>query len=148
MRNSDLSSAIDINQRLILIFSKVRLAYEHIEQRKQQGMTNEDASNNTAIELIQCAEAHCRAFLLQSAYEMSKNNGKTLSPELCAALDNVIELYALDTCMRTLGDLLRVSWLLRFQIGLILTATPLVVHSSPAYHRVTLKNCNRIWRLF
>lgn len=87
----------------------MRLAYEHIEQHKKRGLSNEDAVNRTSIELVQCAEAHCRAFLVQSAYETTKNIDKTLSPQLSAVIKQLVELYAIDTCLRLLGDLLRVS---------------------------------------
>lgn len=89
-------------------FSKVRLAYQHIEERKKRGMTNEHAANATAIELVQCAESHCRAFLVSSAFEMTKDINKKLSPELSKVIHQLIELYAIDTCMKCPGDLLRV----------------------------------------
>lgn len=89
--------------------SKVRLAYDHIENRKHLGFGPEDAVNATSIELVQAAEAHCRAFLVQSSYEMTKNIGLTASSSLTAVIQQLIELYALETCTNSLGDLLRVS---------------------------------------
>lgn len=71
-------------------------------------MSQEHAANATAIELVQCAESHCRAFLVSSAYEMTKDIHKKLSPELTKIIHQLIELYAIDTCMKCLGDLLRV----------------------------------------
>lgn len=94
---------------LFLKTSKLRLAHQHLEQRKKQGLSTEIASNQTAIELVQCAEAHCRAFLVRSAYESTKDISKTLSSELCKVLYQLIELYAVDTCLKSIGDLLRVS---------------------------------------
>lgn len=90
------------------IFSKLRLAHQHVEERKKKGLSNEHAANSTAIELVQCAESHCRAFLVSSAYEMTKDVDKKLSPELAKVIHQLIELYAIDTCMKFLGDLLRV----------------------------------------
>lgn len=90
-------------------YSKLRLAHQHLESRKQQGLSLEHATNASGIELVQCAEAHCRAFLVRSAHEMTKGVNKTLSKELTAVLHQLIELYAYDTCMKSLGDLLRVS---------------------------------------
>lgn len=92
----------------LFLFSKLRLAYQHIEERKKRGLSNEHAANATAIELVQCAESHCRAFLVSSAYEMTKDIHKKLSPELTKVIHQLIELYAIDTCMKCLGDLLRV----------------------------------------
>lgn len=88
--------------------SKLRLAHQHVEERKEKGQSNENAANATAIELVQCAEAHCRSFLVRSAYEMTKDIGKTLSPELAAVIHQLVELYAIDTCLKATGDLLRV----------------------------------------
>lgn len=94
---------------MISYFSKVRLAHEHIELRKRQGLSHEDACNTTGLELVQCADAHCRTFIVQSAYEMTKDLQKSLSPQLATVVQQLIELYAVDTCMRLIGDLLRVS---------------------------------------
>lgn len=72
-------------------------------------MSYENAANATAIELVQCAESHCRAFMVSSAYEMTRDINKKLSPELAAVIHPLIELYAFDTCFKSMGDLLRVS---------------------------------------
>lgn len=93
----------------ILISSKLRLAHQHLEKRKQQGLSIEHATNATGIELVQCAEAHCRAFLVRGAHEMTKGINKTLSKGLAAVLHELIALYSYDTCMKSIGDLLRVS---------------------------------------
>lgn len=85
------------------------MAFEHVEERKNRGLSNEDAANQTSIELAQCAEAHCRAYLVQCAYEKTRNIDNTLSPELAAVIKQLTELYAIDTCLKLLGDLLRVS---------------------------------------
>lgn len=92
----------------VKLFSKLRLAYQHIEERKKKGLTYEHAANATAIELVQCAESHCRAFLVSSAFEMTKDIDKKLSPQLAKVIHELIELYAIDTCMKLLADLIRV----------------------------------------
>lgn len=63
----------------------------------------------SSIELAQSADAHCRAFLVQTAYEMTTNLGSTVSSALATVLHQLIELYAVDTCMKAIGDLIRVS---------------------------------------
>lgn len=85
------------------------MAYEHIENRKKLGFSQEEASNQTSIELAQAAEAHCRAFIVQSSYEMTKNLGQTVTTSLATAILLLIELYAIETCTKSLSDLLRVS---------------------------------------
>ena len=62
----------------------------------------------TSIELAQAAEAHCRAFLVHSAYEMTKNVGQNTSSALATVIQQLIELYAIETCLKSVGDLLRV----------------------------------------
>lgn len=86
----------------------MRLAFEHIENRKNLGYGPEDAANATSIELVEAAEAHCRAFLVQSSYEMTKNLGQTNSTALTTVIHLLLELYAIETCTRSLSDLLRV----------------------------------------
>ena len=89
--------------------SKVRLAYENIERRKKSGYSVEGATNMTSIELAQAAEAHCRAYLVQSSYEMAKGFGSHVSNSLATVLHQLIELYAVETCLKSIADLIRVS---------------------------------------
>ncbi|XP_065085923.1 probable peroxisomal acyl-coenzyme A oxidase 1 [Ochlerotatus camptorhynchus] len=86
---------------------KLRLASDHIEQRKRTGRTPEEAVNLTSIELARTADAHCRAFLVQSGYEMIEKSCATIPPELARALRDIYELYAYDEAMKVVGDLLR-----------------------------------------
>lgn len=95
------------------LLSKLRLAHAHLEQRKKKGYTYEHAANATSIELVQCAESHCRAFLVSSAYEMTKDLDKKLSPQLTKVIQQLIELYAIDTCLKSLADLVRVCIFLK-----------------------------------
>jgi len=87
--------------------SKIRLAHQHLEQRKKNGQSYEHAANATGIELTQCAEVHCRSFLLSSAYEMTKDINKKVSPELAKVILQLVELYAVDTCTKLIADLVR-----------------------------------------
>lgn len=79
-----------------------------MEQRKKNGQSYEHAANATGIELTQCAEIHSRAFLVSSAYEMTKDITKKLSPELSKVVLQLVELYAVDTCIKLVADLVRV----------------------------------------
>ena len=96
---------------MLFSLSKTRLAYEHIEARKKLGESHANATNMSSIELGQAAEAHCRAFLVHSSYEMIKNINKKVSTSLATVLQQLLELYAVETCIKSLGDLLRVSLL-------------------------------------
>lgn len=90
------------------ISSKIRVAYEHVENRKKLGHSHEDATNLSSIELAQSADAHCRAFIVQIAYELTQNLESTVSTSLATVLRQLIELYAVETCMKSIGDLFRV----------------------------------------
>lgn len=88
--------------------SKLRLAHQHVEERKKDGQSFGKATNETAIELVHCAEAHCRSFLVQSAYEMIKDAECKCAPKLAIVIHQLVEIYAIDTCLKSIGDLLRV----------------------------------------
>lgn len=87
---------------------KIKLAFENVERRKKSGMSHEDATNATSIELAASADAHCRAFIVQSAFEMVVK--QEVSPAIATVLNQLIELYAIEACLKALGDLLRVSF--------------------------------------
>lgn len=101
-----------VDNWIILLFSirysKVRICSENVEKRKKQGHGHEDACNLTSIELAQSAVAHCRAFIVQSSYETIKDINRNVSPPLGKVLHQLLELYAVTTCMRSVGDLLMV----------------------------------------
>lgn len=86
---------------------KIRLAYDNMERRKKAGATHEEAANQTSIELAHAADAHCRAFLVESGYKMIERAVKNLSPALSEVLRQLVELYAIEECIRAEGDLFR-----------------------------------------
>ena len=86
---------------------KIGLAYKHLEERKKF-CSAEEAANQTSIELAKAAEVHCQGFLLQSAIEMLEGSTKDVSPSLVVVLRDVLELYAVDLAIRSLGSLLQV----------------------------------------
>lgn len=84
------------------------MAHLHLEDRKKKGQSYEHAANATGIELAQCAEIHCRAFLVSSSIHMTKEVYTKLSPELSKVVLQLVELYAVNTCIKLIADLLRV----------------------------------------
>lgn len=86
---------------------KIALAYKHLEERKRF-CSAEQATNETSIELASAAEVHCQAFLLQSAIEMLVSSAKETSPSFTVVLRDILELYAVDLAIRSLGSLLQV----------------------------------------
>ena len=89
--------------------SKIRLAYEHVQKHKDVGgNSHENATNLSSIELVQAAEAHCRAFIVYSTFEMIKTIKKNTSTELAKVLQYLIEMYAIEAGLKSVGDLIRV----------------------------------------
>lgn len=85
---------------------KVALAYKHLEDRKRS-LSHEEAFNQTGVELTQAAQLHCQVFLLQSAWNSVSSSVKTVSPALGYVLRDILELYAVDLALRSLGSLLQ-----------------------------------------
>lgn len=84
------------------------MAYEHVEQRKKAGHTHEQATNMTGMELVQAAEAHAKVFLIRTVNESMAQLKRTLSPSLYVVMEQLVELYVVDTALKSLHDLLRV----------------------------------------
>ena len=85
---------------------KIELANRHINERVRNGKVYEDAWNESSIELVAAAEAHCRAFIVETF--RNTVNGLEVSTELKIVLVQLLNLYAVYTALRLTGDLLRV----------------------------------------
>ncbi|XP_046383473.1 probable peroxisomal acyl-coenzyme A oxidase 1 [Ischnura elegans] len=82
---------------------KIVLCAQNIERRSQT-MSPEDAWNMTSIELTQCSEAHCRAFLVERfAGTVAEGN---FSVPLKQTMEHLCELYAVFWMLLRLGDFL------------------------------------------
>lgn len=86
---------------------KLKTVYAKLEDFKKRGLTQEEAANRCSIELASTADAHCRGFLVQSSYVMINQACRDVSPALGKVLKQVIELFAVDTCIKSLADLQR-----------------------------------------
>lgn len=62
----------------------------------------------TGILLVQAAEAHAVTALIEIIYKMTSKMKTQVSNQLRNAIEQLIELYVLDTCNKKLNDLLRV----------------------------------------
>ena len=87
---------------------KIAIANAHLQKRVKSGCSPETAANFTSIELASCSEAHCRVFLLECGYEILEKAANSSSSELAAVFRQLIEIYAVDLCLKSLGDLLQV----------------------------------------
>ncbi|XP_063700828.1 probable peroxisomal acyl-coenzyme A oxidase 1 [Culicoides brevitarsis] len=86
---------------------KLKNVFGKVEVWKSRGLTQEEAANKCSIELASTADAHCRAFLVQSSYVMINQACRDVSPALGDVLKHIIELFAVDTCIKSLADLQR-----------------------------------------
>lgn len=93
---------------ILSIGRKIRLATENMDRRIHNGISAEDAWNQTSIELARCAEAHCRTFIVMRFAESVKN-AVSVSKELREVLQHLCELYAVYWVLQRLGDFLQVS---------------------------------------
>ncbi|CAK9808340.1 Probable peroxisomal acyl-coenzyme A oxidase 1 [Anthophora quadrimaculata] len=94
----------------------IRSATDNMERRIRNGVTPEDAWNQTSIELAYCAEAHCRAFLVKHFAE-SVRKITSMSPELRQVLSQLCELYAIHWLLQKRGDFLQFSSLKGGDVG-------------------------------
>lgn len=78
-----------------------------MERRTRGGMPPEDAWNDTSIELVAAAVAHCRAFMVDKfAYAVARS---PVSDSLKTVLSQLAELYAIYWLLNNKGDFLVVS---------------------------------------
>lgn len=83
---------------------KVKHCADNLGKRIQGGVSPEDAWNMTSIELVQCAEAHGRAILVERfVTTVAELN---VSVALKTVLTQLSDLYAIFTLLRNSGDFL------------------------------------------
>uniref|UniRef100_A0A1L8DYW9 Acyl-coenzyme A oxidase n=2 Tax=Nyssomyia neivai TaxID=330878 RepID=A0A1L8DYW9_9DIPT len=87
--------------------AKIRIAAESVEQRMGEGKKTGTAANESSIELVEAADAHCRAFILRAGAKSIDEVTRKVSPALGGVLRDLLELYAVDAAKKALGDLLR-----------------------------------------
>lgn len=86
---------------------KIELAWQHMNERIQKGISSEDAWNQTSIELTAAAEAHGRAFIVSMYCTTMEDIKKTVSKPLRLVLIQLLDLYGITTAFKCLGDILR-----------------------------------------
>ncbi|BES92692.1 unnamed protein product [Nesidiocoris tenuis] len=80
---------------------------EKVEQLVAAGTIPELAANQYSIQLAQCAEAHCRLFLVEKFWETVKNS--KVSQPLKKMLTHLFHLYAVYYLLKQLGLFLMYS---------------------------------------
>ncbi|XP_053963764.1 probable peroxisomal acyl-coenzyme A oxidase 1 [Anastrepha ludens] len=88
--------------------NKTRLACENLTKRVAAGQTKEEAANNTGIELTQAAELHGRQFVASVILQyVTGAESNQRSKALNLVLENILELYLVQTVLRHMNDILR-----------------------------------------
>ncbi|EDW91247.1 probable peroxisomal acyl-coenzyme A oxidase 1 [Drosophila yakuba] len=87
---------------------KTRIAFENLANRMASGQSQGAAANNTGIELTRAAELHGRQFVCQTFLEqITGAKAQKRSPALNRILENVLELFLVQTVLNNLNDILR-----------------------------------------
>ncbi|XP_018789528.1 PREDICTED: probable peroxisomal acyl-coenzyme A oxidase 1 [Bactrocera latifrons] len=88
--------------------NKTRVAFENLTKRVADGQTQEEAANNTGIELTQAAELHARQFVASVFLDqITGTKSSKRSKALNSVLENILELYLVQTVQRHMHDILR-----------------------------------------
>ncbi|CAO1437061.1 unnamed protein product [Diamesa hyperborea] len=86
---------------------KIRKATNNLHECVSNGSSLEVAANQTSIELAACSESHCKVFLLSCGYKLLQEASQKSSTALGSIFMQLFELYAVDLCLKSLGDLLQ-----------------------------------------
>ncbi|CAO1426333.1 unnamed protein product [Diamesa serratosioi] len=86
---------------------KINKATNNLQECISNGNSLEVAANKTSIELAACSETHCKVYLLSCGYKLLLEASEKTSPALGSILMQLCELYAVDLCLKSLGDLLQ-----------------------------------------
>lgn len=105
--NGTVSGIIEAFQ--VVTACKIDRASKHLQERVMSGKSLGVAANETSIELASCSDSHCKLFLLSCGLEMLEKAAKTVSQQLGSVFKQLGELYAIDLCLKSLGDLLQVN---------------------------------------
>ncbi|XP_021931442.1 probable peroxisomal acyl-coenzyme A oxidase 1 isoform X2 [Zootermopsis nevadensis] len=83
---------------------KIKQCAENMSKRIQEGFSPQDAWNMTSIELVQCAEAHAHAFIVEKFVTSVAEFNASVS--LKTVLTQLSDLYILFSLLHNSGDFL------------------------------------------
>ncbi|XP_030558337.1 probable peroxisomal acyl-coenzyme A oxidase 1 [Drosophila novamexicana] len=87
---------------------KTRIAFENLSERIAAGQSQAVATNNTGIELTRAAELHGRQFVCETFIaQITGPKAQKRSPALNKVLENVVELFLVQTVLNNLSEILR-----------------------------------------
>ncbi|XP_059224830.1 probable peroxisomal acyl-coenzyme A oxidase 1 [Stomoxys calcitrans] len=89
--------------------SKLRLAFENYLDGRNDGLSESDALSNAGIGVTQAAELHARCFVASTFFEeITGPQSKIRSPHLNQVMENLLELFLLNTVGQQLSHVLRI----------------------------------------
>jgi acyl-CoA oxidase len=90
-----------------------------LQRATASGLASELAWNSVTVQLVEAAEAHCRAFMVERYVEALQTRMSHLSPELRTVMRQLCELYCVFWVLRCSGDFLQVRNVLHTRDGAI-----------------------------
>ncbi|XP_012160092.1 probable peroxisomal acyl-coenzyme A oxidase 1 [Ceratitis capitata] len=84
----------------------VRSAFEYQKKQRKIFKSEPMVTNKAGIRLIQSATLHARAFLARNASEEAEKLRRQLKPALAEVLVQLTEIFVLDLCLASLGNIL------------------------------------------
>ncbi|XP_015254595.1 PREDICTED: peroxisomal acyl-coenzyme A oxidase 1 isoform X1 [Cyprinodon variegatus] len=103
---NDLSSLVEIYKQRAAIL--VEMAARSIQQELQHRKSQEDAWNNSAIDLVRASDAHCHYVVVKVFHDKLKGVGDTA---IHSVLSTLALLYAMHGITRNSGDFLQAALL-------------------------------------
>ncbi|CAH0724580.1 unnamed protein product, partial [Brenthis ino] len=88
---------------------KTTLCVKNIRDRMKSGKDYEDAWLLTTVQLVNAAEAHCRAVLLLTYWNEIQRLTETCSENVKTVMNHLVMLYLVYWALERTGDLLRYS---------------------------------------
>lgn len=88
---------------------KISASVASIRKRMKSGMSFEDGWELSAVQLVQAAEAHCRAVICDTYRKEILRLTTSSSPNVKVVMDQLTSLYLMHWALERTGDLLRYS---------------------------------------
>jgi acyl-CoA oxidase len=92
------------------MFVQVSSCASLLQQGRSAGLDPYDSWNQASVQLVQAAEAHGRAFLVERYVDTVRTGMTNFSPELRAVMEQLCELYAVYWALLRTGDFLMVNF--------------------------------------
>lgn len=88
---------------------QINNSIRHLERQTRDSVAPEIAWNESSLHLVKCAEAHARAFIVQTFVDTLENLRTSISVHLHIVLTQLCELYAVYWILKNLGEFLMFS---------------------------------------